>query len=307
MGQFVAIDFETANEQRASACAVAAVVVDDRKIVHRWSSLIDPETAFAPMNVYIHGITSEDVTGAPTFPDAIEPLMALIRDVDIVIAHSAAFDIQVMRASASRYDLRQSPFSFGCTRVFSRRWFPGWASYSLTHCTAQLGIGESLGGQGHHDPAWDAEACALIALAGFEQHDHDDWISAARVHRIKLGTFALDVYRGCVGRDLNGNVVITPTPGVEADPGHPLYGATVTFTGALAHYVRREAAQLVVDCGGHFSNSVTAASDLLVVGEQDMAKLAGDSVSSKMRKAADMAAGGHHIEIIDEVDFYRLL
>jgi DNA polymerase-3 subunit epsilon len=259
------------------------------------------------MNVNIHGIRPEDVADAPTFPEASEPLMALIQDADVVIAHSAAFDIQVMRASAVRYDLALSPFSFGCTRVFSRRWFPAWPSYALTYCTAQLGIDKRLGRHGHHDPAWDAEACALIAITGFEQHHHLDWVDAAEAHRVHLGTFDLDVYRGCVGRDESGKIAPTLTPGVEFDPAHPLYGATVTFTGALAHYVRREAAQLVVDRGGHFSSNVTAASDLLVVGEQDMAKLAGRSASSKMRKAASMAAGGHHIEIIDEVDFYRLL
>lgn len=34
---------------------------------------------------------------------------------------------------------------------------------------------------------------------------------------------------------------------------------------------------------------------------------AGVSISSKVRKAAAMAADDHPIEIIDEVDFYRLL
>lgn len=308
MGRFVAIDFETANEQRSSACAVAAITVDDGHVTHRWSTLIDPEDDFAPMNVAIHGIRPTDVSGAPNFPDAVRPLMSLIDLADVVVAHSAAFDIQVLRAAALRYELDVPPFPFACTRVFARHWFPGWPSYALTYCTTQLGIDEMLQHGAHHDPGWDAEACALIAVAGLDRHGHLGLRETAEAHDVVLGTFNRDAYRGCVTAGYgSGRIAPTATPGAEFDPEHPLYGVTVAFTGTLAHYVRREAAQLVVDRGGHFSSNVTAATGLLVVGEQDLAKLAGHSISSKMRKAAAMAADDHPIEIIDEVDFYRLL
>lgn len=307
MSRFVTIDFETANEQRGSACAAGAVVVEEGEVVHRWSTLIDPETSFSAMNSRIHGIEPDDVVDAPSFREASEPLMDLINKADVVTAHSAAFDIQVMRASASRYDLNLSPFRFACTRVFARQWFPGWASYGLTYCTAQLGINERLAGSDHHNPAWDAEACALIAIRGLEQHNYDSWDDAAAAHQIRLGTFEPEIYRGCIVRSRSPEIAPTPPERDEFDPDHPLYDTIVTFTGSLAHYVRREAAQLVVDRGGHFSNSVTKATDLLVVGEQNLAKLAGHVTSSKMRKAAQMAADGHRIEIIDEVDFYRML
>jgi hypothetical protein len=55
------------------------------------------------------------------------------------------------------------------------------------------------------------------------------------------------------------------------------------------------------------SKTVTKATDLLVVGQQDLDRLAGHTESAKMRKAAEMAADGHPIEIIGEDDFAELL
>ena len=43
---FVAIDFETANNQRASACSLALTVVRDNKVVDEFYTLINPETDF---------------------------------------------------------------------------------------------------------------------------------------------------------------------------------------------------------------------------------------------------------------------
>ena len=48
---FVAIDFETANEKRASACSLGLVVVKNSQIVDKRYYLIKPkELRFAPMN-----------------------------------------------------------------------------------------------------------------------------------------------------------------------------------------------------------------------------------------------------------------
>jgi DNA polymerase-3 subunit epsilon len=56
---FTAIDFETANEfERASACAVAVVVVEDNHLVAQKSWLINPQTRFSAVCVAIHGITA---------------------------------------------------------------------------------------------------------------------------------------------------------------------------------------------------------------------------------------------------------
>lgn len=58
----IAMDFETANEERRSACAIGLAWIEDSTVVRREHRLIRPrEMRFSPHNIRVHGITPEDV------------------------------------------------------------------------------------------------------------------------------------------------------------------------------------------------------------------------------------------------------
>ncbi|MEX2375300.1 MAG: 3'-5' exonuclease, partial [Dehalococcoidia bacterium] len=161
MSGFVAIDFETANERRSSPCSVAIVRVDGDRVVESWSTLINPEQPFARINISIHGIRPDDVQGAPTFPEVLPRILETVQAAGILVAHSAAFDVQVLTGTASRYEQDMGDtLPFACTWVFSRHWWPGWPSYSLGHVVDRLALASELEGAGHHDALWDATASA---------------------------------------------------------------------------------------------------------------------------------------------------
>ncbi|MFM2044366.1 MAG: hypothetical protein RLY86_2942, partial [Pseudomonadota bacterium] len=66
----VAIDFETANEQRASACAIGVSRVEGGRVVWTREVLIrPPELRFTPFTIAVHGIRPEHVAHAPEFPE----------------------------------------------------------------------------------------------------------------------------------------------------------------------------------------------------------------------------------------------
>ena len=78
--RYVTIDFETANAKRVSACSIGVAVIEDDYVVETYTSLIKPPPAydsFAPINVKIHGITSDMVAEAPTF-DVLYPQLRQI-------------------------------------------------------------------------------------------------------------------------------------------------------------------------------------------------------------------------------------
>src|ERR1700738_1186684 len=54
---FVAIDFETANETRGSACSVGVTQVRDGHVAGEGLTLINPETHFNPYCSAVNGIT----------------------------------------------------------------------------------------------------------------------------------------------------------------------------------------------------------------------------------------------------------
>lgn len=310
MTAFVAIDFETANQRRDAPCSLGVVRVEDGVVADQWATLINPEAEFSPMNISIHGIRPGDVQDAPTFPAVAERLVDTVEDAECLVAHNAAFDIGVLRQTLERYGATMSELRFGCTLVFARRWFPSWPTYSLGYVVEALDLYEQCGEGAHHDALWDARACAAVANAGFATAGVQTWEEAGKAVGVRLGVLAAQASRACRGHGGGGRSgSIRPVYPDEADlvSNLPLHGVKVCFTGRLSHLSRSDAAQLVADTGGTFANSVTATTDLLVVGQQDLDRLAGHTESAKMRKAATMAAEGHPIEIISEDDFAELI
>lgn len=70
MDNFVAIDFETANGQRSSVCAVGIVVVRGGVVVDKYYSLIKPSPNYYTFwTTKVHGLTRIDTDGQPQLPE----------------------------------------------------------------------------------------------------------------------------------------------------------------------------------------------------------------------------------------------
>ena len=79
---FIAIDFETANQQPSSVCSVGVVMVRDGQIVDSFYSLIQPEPNY--YNYWcqrVHGISESDTNDAPMFSRVWQQLEERIADV----------------------------------------------------------------------------------------------------------------------------------------------------------------------------------------------------------------------------------
>jgi DNA polymerase-3 subunit epsilon len=92
----------------------------------------------------------------------------------------------------------------------------------------------------------------------------------------------------------------------EGNPEGDLFGEVMVFTGAL-EIQRREAADLAAQIGCRVDGGVTKRTTMLVVGGQDITKLAGHQKSSKHRKAEALIAAGQVIRILKESDFLELV
>jgi len=92
----------------------------------------------------------------------------------------------------------------------------------------------------------------------------------------------------------------------DGNPEGCLYGEVLVFTGAL-EIPRREAADMATIIGCSVANGVTKKTTILVVGDQDVKKLAGHEKSSKHRKAEELIQKGQVLRIIRESDFKELV
>lgn len=162
--RWVAIDFETANREKASACALGIAVIEDGFITEERAWLIQPPgNYFEWRNTEIHGIDEDRVAQEPEFDELwveIEPYL----DGAVILAHNASFDIAVLRGSLAHYDL-EPPVTAGyhCTVSMARKVWPRLANHKLDSVCGYCGIHLN-----HHDAASDARACAKIALAARE-------------------------------------------------------------------------------------------------------------------------------------------
>ena len=159
-GGWAAIDFETANYDATSACALGAALVDEGRVSGTLYSLIrPPRIDFVPRFIGIHGITPDDVATAPTFAEVWEPVARLLAGRTL-LAHNASFDMGVLRACLDHYRMARPPYRFACTVELARAVWPGSSTYRLSAVARRLRIPLH-----HHQTESDATASARIGLA----------------------------------------------------------------------------------------------------------------------------------------------
>lgn len=161
MEDFAAIDFETANGERTSVCAVGVVIVRGGVVVDSFYSLIKPEPNY--YNYWcsrVHGLSRADTDDAPIFPDVWAMIEPRIQGLPLV-AHNKAFDQACLQAVMRCYNMDfPNDVPFLCTLQASRRKMRNLPNHQLPTVAAACGYHITH----HHHALADAEACAAIAL-----------------------------------------------------------------------------------------------------------------------------------------------
>jgi len=279
---FVALDVETANAFMGSICQIGLVVFDEAGNEvgsHNW--LIDPQTWFDPVNVSIHGIDAAAVAEAPIFSDYHTGLASALQGA--IVVHHTHFDRVSIQQACAHAGLPSIECIWIDSAKVARRTWPDVAQrgYGLRPLADRLGLAFQ-----HHDAEHDARAAGHIFLHAVRDSGLTiaDWINHQR--------------NPITAQDRNS--VKRPA----GDEG-PLHGETVVFTGKLV-FQRNTAADLAHRMGAVVDSLVTERTTMLVVGDQDLSKLAGHAKSSKHRKAEAMQAAGHPVRIIAETDFLAM-
>lgn len=193
-GHAVAIDFETANESRTSACSIGIAWIEGGRVVETEEHLIRPrEMRFNPFNTAVHGLRPEDVADAPEFPEVWARFGRRLHG-RLVLAHNASFDLSVLRHTLTDYGLAWPACSYLCTVTLSRKAWPHLAAHKLNYVAEFLGIALD-----HHRAGSDAEACGRIALAATRALGLEHLGEIAAATGITLGQLTPDGYTPCKG------------------------------------------------------------------------------------------------------------
>ena len=314
---FIAIDFETANEKRHSPCSLGITIVKNNKIIDEKYWLIRPcQMRFTPMNIMIHGIRETDVENEKEFNELWEELFPYF-DNTLIVAHNASFDISVLRKTLDLYNIPYPNFNYCCTMVMSRNFFPNLENAKLNTVNNYLGYEFN-----HHHASADATACANILLKIKKDLRVTTIEELTNSVGVKIGRVFKDGYTsaGRSGKATQPMKIITPLdlPKAKLNPTQIInepksYKAdyfrnkVVVFTGALPTMTRGEAMQIIRKFDALTGSSVTKKTDILVVGGKNLKALKPHEMSTKRRRAMDLISKGQKIELLTGEEFIKLL
>lgn len=310
---FVAIDFETANFKRSSACSLGLAVVEGGRITDIKHWFIKPTPShFEPICVNIHGISPSDVETSKGFDEVWSEVKPFI-EKKIVVAHNASFDLSVLRNALDSYGLPHPTLTYYCSMILAKSAVPGLINYKLPTVCRHLGINNL----NHHEATSDASSCALAIIKLAEKGKATCVKSLMDSFGISAGKLDKWGYRPVKGvcSTLSGVVSSARQPNLFEEfidrnicekEEHPFYGKRVVFTGALNRFSREAAMSAVERIGGLTKPAnLSSKTNFLVVG--GYGALGEDYKSAKMEKAEELIKTGHELEVLSENDFLELL
>lgn len=182
---FTAIDFETANRNGASACAVGLARIRNGMIVDQTEWLIKPAPETGPFdyfNIKIHGITPEMVETAPLWHEQLDDLRSFIGE-DIVVAHNASFDMGVIQKACNLTVTPTPKIKYLCSVKVSRKTYD-LHSHSLPCAAEAAGFADFQ----HHNALADALACSHIISDAARIHKQNSVPALAKALGLQLTT-----------------------------------------------------------------------------------------------------------------------
>lgn len=290
---YIVMDLETTglSPEYDSIIEICALKYENQILTDKFSTLINPGYEIDDFIIELTGITNEMLLTAPSIQKVINSLDCFLGN-SIIVGHSVNFDINFI------YDIYESTLSkpfcndFIDTLRLSRRMHSEHKHNRLIDLSARYNLS--------YDNAHRAEFDCLLTNKVFnifrsEFVDlHGSTENAESILHPHKRNNAIKV----------DDIKATKT---SFDETHPLFEKTVVFTGTLEKMNRKSAMQIVVDFGGKVSNSITKATNYLILGNNDYCPLIKDGKSSKQKRAETLKLSGNDIEIIPENVFYDMI
>lgn len=159
---YIAIDFETANQYGSSAISVGLVrYINGKESDNIYERICPPTDYFVQEWIdKVHHLTYADVKDSPKFPEVwdqkIIPFIEKTPGLPLV-AHNAKFDMSVIWDACNYYHHKLPGYNYFCSLQLSKKVWPEFEKHALTFLGQKFGI-EYLA----HDALEDSRTCGLI-------------------------------------------------------------------------------------------------------------------------------------------------
>lgn len=281
---------------------IAAIKVRENKIIDKFQSLVKPSSYFIDyddndneITFYVDefitkltGITNNMLEEAPIIDEVIPQFINFIKD-DILVGHNVNFDINFLYDVVLEKENLKLQNDYVDLMRLARKVYPNFINHRLITIAANLGVNCD----NHHR----ALADCIITFDSF-----------TRLNEYVLNNsinLSILFNRNSKNKNIDLTALIAKTTDFEKD--HILFNKYCTFTGKLDKLDRKDAAQLVVNLGGHCLNGVTKKTNFLILGNFDYNASIKDGKSTKLKKAEQLILEGHDLQILSENVFYELV
>lgn len=130
-GPVVYVDIETngLDHIRGRVIEVAAIRVENGRVIREFNQLIDPERELPQFTTSLTGITDKDLKGAPIFYQVARELHDILNGA-VFVAHNVRFDYSFLKQEFKRVGLAFQPKQL-CTVKLSKVLYPEERSHKL--------------------------------------------------------------------------------------------------------------------------------------------------------------------------------
>ncbi|GGW94769.1 DNA polymerase III subunit epsilon [Streptomyces chryseus] len=299
---YAVVDVETTGLARDDRIISAAVYRLDYRgdVEDHWYTLVNPQRDPGP--VWIHGLTSDVLTGAPLFPDIAAEFSERL-DGRVLVAHNAMFDWSMIAREYARA-ARAAPVQQRlCTIALSKELRLPLPNHKLESLAAHFGVVQQ---RAHHAlddarvlaeafrPSLHAAARDGVRLPLLECLPLTEWSDSPAPPRVGRQASYQGGGMGSWRPSRKRPACPYPNPG-RYEPGKLLkQGMRVAFSGDTS--VDRELLEdRAIEAGLHIATSVSRLTSLLVTNDPD-------SATSKTVKAKSFGT-----PVVDEAAFTQLL
>ncbi|MER5307851.1 DEDDh family exonuclease [Streptomyces sp. NPDC002773] len=300
---YAVVDVETTGLARDDRIVSAAVYRLDAQgnVEDHWYTLVNPERDPGP--VWIHGLTTDVLEGAPLFPEIAAEFAARL-DGRVLVAHNAMFDWQMIAREYARAESAAPVRQRLCTIALAKELSLPLPNHKLESLAAHFGVVQQ---RAHHAlddarvlaeafrPSLHAAAERGVRLPLLECRPLTEWVSSPERPRIGHQASGPSAYRMNSWRPSRRRPPCPyPNPG-RYETDKPLkQGMRVAFSGDTS--VDRELLEdRTVDAGLHVAGSVSRLTSLLVTNDPEAA-------TSKTLKARSFGT-----PVVDEAAYTQLL
>jgi DNA polymerase III epsilon subunit family exonuclease len=156
---FIVVDTETTGLEPKldHLIELAAVKVQNGKIVDTWDSLLNPGVFIPHDSTHITGITTDMLQASPRFKDVMDDFLNFIGEQSVFVAHNLEFDWNFVNQHLRRNERGDLTNASLCTFKLAKKLFPEIPRFGLGALCKQFSIELPEAHRAVHDATATAE------------------------------------------------------------------------------------------------------------------------------------------------------